>query len=235
MKSFILIFIIFDLILINSFTQRNLKFTINDKAYKILSQAAVNVFKQVYNLTIDFEGRLHEARQNDKMKLEVVIYDDVEIPNVNQKIRFNVTNKSATIPDIAFEKTEIELFEDYYDVKEKFKIFVNMIANSFHNGFVIIYKKNDEGIVPNSRFKCFVEEDGQLIGSFEMIQVNIKFKDQLIKALEKYFGDVVKSVAEKLVSQLITSIIGIMNSMNSASSFLKIPYFVLFFIICLFD
>ncbi len=235
MKSFILIFIIFDLILINSFTQRNLKFTINDKAYKILSQAAVNVFKQVYNLTIDFEGRLHEARQNDKMKLEVVIYDDVEIPNVNQKIRFNVTNKSATIPDIAFEKAEIELFEDYYDVKEKFKIFVNMIANSFHNGFVIIYKKNDEGIVPNSRFKCFVEEDGQLIGSFEMIQVNIKFKDQLIKALEKYFGDVVKSVAEKLVSQLITSIIGIMNSMNSASSFLKIPYFVLFFIICLFD
>ena len=169
------------------------------------------------------------------MKLEVVIYDDVEIPNVNQKIRFNVTNKSATIPDIAFEKAEIELFEDYYDVKEKFKIFVNMIANSFHNGFVIIYKKNDEGIVPNSRFKCFVEEDGQLIGSFEMIQVNIKFKDQLIKALEKYFGDVVKSVAEKLVSQLITSIIGIMNSMNSASSFLKIPYFVLFFIICLFD
>ena len=235
MKSFILIFIIFDLILINSFTQRNLKFTINDKAYKILSQAAVNVFKQVYNLTIDFEGRLHEVRQNDKMKLEVVIYDDVEIPNVNQKIRFNVTNKSATIPDIAFEKAEIELFEDYYDVKEKFKIFVNMIANSFHNGFVIIYKKNDEGIVPNSRFKCFVEEDGQLIGSFEMIQVNIKFKDQLIKALEKYFGDVVKSVAEKLVSQLITSIIGIMNSMNSASSFLKIPYFVLFFIICLFD
>ena len=235
MKSFILIFIIFDLILINSFTQRNLKFTINDKAYKILSQAAVNVFKQVYNLTIDFEGRLHEARQNDKMKLEVVIYDDVEIPNVNQKIRFNVTNKSATIPDIAFEKAEIELFEDYYDVKEKFKIFVNMIANSFHNGFVIIYKKNDEGIVPNSRFKCFVEEDGQLIGSFEMIQVNIKFKDQLIKALEKYFGDVVKSVAEKLVSQLITSIIGIVNSMNSASSFLKIPYFVLFFIICLFD
>lgn len=235
MKSFILIFIIFDLILINSFTQRNLKFTINDKAYKILSQAAVNVFKQVYNLTIDFEGRLHEVRQNDKMKLEVVIYDDVEIPNVNQKIRFNVTNKSATMPDIAFEKTKIELFEDYYDVKEKFKIFVNMIANSFHNGFVIIYKKNDEGIVPNSRFKCFVEEDGQLIGSFEMIQVNIKFKDQLIKALEKYFGDVVKSVAEKLVSQLITSIIGIMNSMNSASSFLKIPYFVLFFIICLFD
>ena len=235
MKFFIFIFINFDLILINCFTQRNLKFTINDKAYKILSQAAVNVFKQVYNLTIDFEGRLHEARQNDKMKLEVVIYDDVEIPNVNQKIRFNVTNKSATIPDIAFEKAEIELFEDYYDVKEKFKIFVNMIANSFHNGFVIIYKKNDEGIVPNSRFKCFVEEDGQLIGSFEMIQVNIKFKDQLIKALEKYFGDVVKSVAEKLVSQLITSIIGIMNSMNSASSFLKIPYFVLFFIICLFD
>ena len=235
MKSFILIFIIFDLILINSFTQRNLKFTINDKAYKILSQAAVNVFKQVYNLTIDFDGRLQEGRQDDKMKLEAIIYDDVEIPNVNQKIRFNVTNKSATMPDIAFEKTKIELFEDYYDVKEKFKIFVNMIANSFHNGFVIIYKKNDEGIVPNSRFKCFVEEDGQLIGSFEMIQVNIKFKDQLIKALEKYFGDVVKSVAEKLVSQLITSIIGIMNSMNSASSFLKIPYFVLFFIICLFD
>ena len=237
MKSFILIFIIFDLILINSFTQRNLKFTIPDKTYKILSQAAVNVFKQVYNLTIDFDGRLQEGRQDDKMKLEAIIYDDVEIPEVENMIRFNVTNKSAQLPEIEFEKKEIELFEDYYDVKEKFKIFANMIANSFDNGFVIIYKKDGEGIKANSRFKCFIEEDGQLVGSFEIIQVNKNYKDIIISALIKFFQYITKDDA-KSISEFVTSIIGIkkqIESMKSTSSFLKIPYFVLFFIICLFD
>ena len=240
MKSFILIFIIFDLILINSFTQRNLKFTIPDKIYKILSQAAVNVFKQVYNLTIDFDGRLQEGRQDDKMKLEAIIYDDVEIPEVENMTRFNVTNKSAQLPEIEFEKKEIELFEDYYDVKEKFKIFANMIANSFENGFVIIYKKDGEGIVASSRYKCFVENEGKIIGSFEIMQVNKKDKkNKIFELLKKIFSKETVDNA-KLVSEFVTTSIAIINSVEqaikkSATSFLKIPYFFLFLIICLFD
>ena len=56
-----IILLIFDLILINSFTQRNLKFTIEDEKYKILSKAAKEAFRQIYNLKIDFEGRLKEV------------------------------------------------------------------------------------------------------------------------------------------------------------------------------
>ena len=172
MKFFIFIFINFDLILINCFTQRNLKFTIEDEKYKILSEAAKNAFKQIYNLKIDFEGRLKEGREDDNMNVEVVIYDDVIIPNVTNKIRFNITNKSAQLEDISLQIPIITLLYEAYDIKEQLKILADMLANSFDNGFVIIYKKDGEGIVASSRYKCFVENNGKIIGSFEIIHIN---------------------------------------------------------------
>ena len=190
-------------------------------------------------MTLDFDGeRLHEGRQNEKINLEVVLYDDIEIPEVENKVRINITNQKAVIPDIKFEQTEITLFDNKYDIKEKFKIFANMIAQSFQNGFAIIYKKDGEGIKANSRFKCFVENNGELVGSFEIIQVNKNYKDTIIGALKALYK-FIKGNDAKAVSEFVTSIIGIYKNIDSlrksTSSFLKIPYFVLFFIICLFD
>ena len=204
MKFFIFIFINFDLILINCFTQRNLKFTIEDEKYKILSKAAKEAFRQIYNLKIDFEGRLKEGREDDNMNVEVVIYDDAEIPNVTNKIRFNVTDKSARLEDIPIQTSTVTLFNQAYDIKEQYKILANMIANSFENGFVIIYKKN-----------------------------------KIFELLKKIFSKETVDNA-KLVSEFVTTSIAIINSVEqaikkSATSFLKIPYFFLFLIICLFD
>ena len=47
-------------------------------------------------------------------------------------------------------------FGQTYDAKEQYKLLVNAIAHSFNNGYVIIYKKDGEGIVTSSRFKSFV-------------------------------------------------------------------------------
>ena len=204
MKFFIFIFINFDLILINCFTQRNLKFTIEDEKYKILSKAAKEAFRKIYNLKIDFEGRLKEGREDDNMNVEVVIYDDAEIPNVTNKIRFNVTDKSARLEDIPIQTSTVTLFNQAYDIKEQYKILANMIANSFENGFVIIYKKN-----------------------------------KIFELLKKIFSKETVDNA-KLVSEFVTTSIAIINSVEqaikkSATSFLKIPYFFLFLIICLFD
>ena len=240
MKFFIFIFINFDLILINCFTQRNLKFTIEDEKYKILSKAAKEAFRQIYNITIDFEGRLKEGREDDNMNVEVVIYDDAEIPNVTNKIRFNVTDKSARLEDIPIQTSTVTLFNQAYDIKEQYKILANMIANSFENGFVIIYKKDGEGIVASSRYKCFVENEGKIIGSFEIMQVNKKDKkNKIFELLKKIFSKETVDNA-KLVSEFVTTSIAIINSVQqaikkSATSFLKIPYFFLFLIICLFD
>ena len=75
-----------------------------------------------------------------------------------------------------------------------------MIANSFENGFVILNKKDGEGIVSSSRYKCFVENDGKIIGSFEIMQINKKDKkNKIVEILKKLFSKETVETA-KLVS-----------------------------------
>ena len=85
---------------------------------KNISKAATEALRQIYNLKIDFEGRLKEGREDDNMNVEVVLYNDAEIPNVKNKILFNVTNKNIQLEDILIQNPRITLFYQAYDRKE---------------------------------------------------------------------------------------------------------------------
>ena len=237
MKSFDLFLVFLNMLLIICLNPADSKLTMEETTYKILSEAATKTFKQLFGLSINFDERIQEGIENDKMKLEVTLYDDFETPSEEQQTRFEIVNGKASTPEIEV-KEKLSLFGNTYNIKEQYKIISNMIANGYKNGYVIIYKKsNESGVVAQSRYKCFVKSDeGQEIGSFEIVQIDKNDKKTIINTLTNFFkilGVVNDDV--KIISELVSSFAGIVRDIKSMnfSPYLKLPFLSLLFIFCL--
>ena len=92
-------------------------------------------------------------------------------------------------------------------------------------------------VVAQSRYKCFVKSDeGQEIGSFEIVQIDKNDKKTIINTLTNFFkilGVVNDDV--KIISELLSSFAGIVRDIKSMnfSPYLKLPFLSLLFIFCL--
>ena len=78
-----------------------------------------------------------------------------------------------------------------------------------------------------------VQNNGEKVGAFEIVQINKKENKNIIKTVLEFISSKETVEKTKLAYEFITTIIGIRKSLSA--TFLKIPYFLLFFIICLFD
>jgi hypothetical protein len=206
------------------------------KKLKTLTNIASNTLFQLFGVSIDFNGRGYGIIDNSKLKIEIALYDDQEIPTEESKFRFEIINWSPQIPEIKVDEAILDIFGKSYDVKEQYKIVANLFANAIENGFVISYNKTGDDIVANSRFKCFVNtEDGN--GSFEIAIEDKNDKTTILDSIEKFLRDIelddIANILE-LCARASSVFLGIKKDWFSSSSFLNIPYLILLFIFCLF-
>ena len=232
MKSYSLIFIFLNILFINCQNVRNLILAMDPKKLKTLSDIATQTLFQLFGVSIDFNGRGYGVIDNDKLKIEIALYDDQEIPTETSKFRFEIINWSPQIPEIKAEDAKLDIFGKVYDVKEQYKIIANLFANAIENGFVISYNKTGDDIVANTRFKCFVNtDDGN--GSFEIAIEDKNNKDTILDSIDKFLRkiklDDIANILE-LCARASSVFLGIKKDWFSSSSFLNIPYLVILFI-----
>jgi len=122
MKSSALIFIFLNIFFINCQNVRNLILAMDPKKLKTLSDIATQTLFQLFGVSIDFNGRGYGVIDNDKLKIEIALYDDQEIPTETSKFRFEIINWSPQIPEIKAEDAKLDIFGKVYDVKEQYKI-----------------------------------------------------------------------------------------------------------------
>jgi len=232
MESYSLIFIFLNILFINCQNVRNLILAMDPKKLKTLSDIATQTLFQLFGVSIDFNGRGYGVIDNDKLKIEIALYDDQEIPTETSKFRFEIINWSPQIPEIKAEDAKLDIFGKVYDVKEQYKIIANLFANAIENGFVISYNKTGDDIVANTRFKCFVNtDDGN--GSFEIAIEDKNNKDTILDSIDKFLRkiklDDIANILE-LCARASSVFLGIKKDWFSSSSFLNIPYLVILFI-----
>ena len=238
MKYLTLFLLVLNIFLINCQNLRNLKLTMSPEKLEALTEVGTKTFKQIFQKDIDLKGTTYGILEDDKMKLEITLFDEQTIPTEEEYFRFEIVNWKATIPDIQMSKTKINLFGKTYDFKEQLIKFANSVATGYQNGYAYIYKKSGEGIVANSRYKCFVNsENGESIGSFEISQEDKNDSTTLIQKLSTFFNELGPiTTGVKSICECIASIIGILKdlkSLNSSSS-LKVSYLVLLLTLALF-
>ena len=232
MKFFTLIFIFLNIFFINCQNLRNLMLDMEPKKLKALTEIASNTLFQLFGVSIDFNGRGYGIIENSKLKIEIALYDDQEIPTETSTFRFDINNWSPQIPEIKIDEAKLNIFGKLYDVKEQYKIIANLLANAIENGFVINYNKTGDDIVANSRFKCFVNTtDGN--GSFEIALEDKNNKNTILDSIVKFLKDIkldeIANVLE-LCARASSVFLGIKKDWFSSSSFLNISYLVLLLI-----
>ena len=232
MKFSTLIFVFLNVLFIKCQNLRNLKLTMDPKKLKTLTDIASQTLFQLFGISIDFNGRGYAVIDNSKLKIEIVLYDDQEIPTEESKFRFEIINWSPQIPEIKVDEAKLDIFGKIYDVKEQYKILANLFANAIENGFVISYNKTGDDIMANSRFKCFVNTD-EGNGSFEIAIEDKNDKTTILDSIKKFLKgiklDEITNILE-LCARASSVYLGIKKDWFSSSSFLKIPYLVLLII-----
>ena len=232
MKSSTLIFIFLNILFINCQNHRNLMIAMDPKKLKTLSDIASNTLFQLFGVSIDFNGRGYGVIDNSKLKIEIALFDDQEIPTETSIFRFDINNWSPQIPEIKIDEAKLDIFGKIYDVKEQYKIIANLFANAIENGFVISYNKTGDDIISNSRFKCFVNTD-EGNGSFEIAIEDKNNKNTILDSIEKFLKDIkLDGIADilELCARASSVFLGIKKDWFSSSSFLNIQYLVLLFI-----
>ena len=202
--------------------------------YKRLTETATKAIHQIYNLQINFEDRIQEGIEDDKKKISVTVYDYPIIPTAKEQFQFNVTDGKVSIPSELNFKHKLNLFGEAYNLYDEMEILGTMIANTFKNGYVIVYHRDSEkGVVAHSRFRCFIQENGEDYGAFEVVQVDKKnskhIKESIISFL-KILGIVTKG--SQSLAECVSTWKGIIKDgkTTSSSSFLKIPSLMLLII-----
>ena len=199
-----------------------------DKRYNKLVKAATESIYQIYNITIDFQGRYIVTQTNGNYYIKVVIDEYPDIPTDIQTY-FNISKGKAILPYIDFKTITIKLNDKTVDIGEEYKLLANMFAASFHNGRVLLYQKNITGKEDfmQTRMKCIVSsESGDEYGSFE---ITLEVKEEKKKGfLEKAFDTVMKvinlisneEIADKIktISNMVTTSIGIINQITKLGS-----------------
>lgn len=200
--------------------------------YKRLTETATKAIYQIYNFTINFEDRIQEGIEDNKKKISVTVYDNPIIPTAKEQFQFNVTDGKVSIPSELNIKHKLNLFGEAYNLYDEMEILGTMIANTFKNGYVIVYHRDSEkGVVANSRFRCFIQENGEDYGAFEVVQVdkkNSKHIKEKITSFFNIFGIVTKGALS--LAECVSTWKGIIGKPTSSSSFLKIPSLMLLII-----
>ena len=114
------------------------------------------------------------------------------------------------------------------------EILGTMIANTYKNGYVIVYHRDSEkGVVAHSRFRCFIQENGEDYGAFEVVQVD-KNDGKTIKEKITIFLEVLGIVSKgvQCVAECVSTVKGIQQDGKAilSYSFLKIPSLLLLII-----
>lgn len=220
---------IFNFALINCENLRNLILTRIPENYNNLIIAANKTVYQIYSKKIDFEDRNEVVIENsDKMLLKVIIDDDdPTIPDVENKVRFNITSGKVKIPKIEYPNLKFEIFGKAYDLEEEFIAIAKMIAAGYDDGYVILYKKDSE-IIAQTRIKCFVKsKDGKEYGSFEiMVEDKNDYKD-IVNKIKKWYKKVKEALLTisneaKVICEAVGTLYGTIKDKKSSSSFMKI-------------
>lgn len=227
-----LILLSLSLLLVNCENLRGLMLTMEPEIYKKLTEAATKAIHQIYNLTLDFGDRIQEGIEDDKKKIQVTVYDNPIIPTATEQLQFNITNGKVSIPSVLNLKHRLNLFGQAYNLYDEMEILGTMIANTYKNGYVIVYHRDSEkGVVAHSRFRCFIQENGEDYGAFEVVQVD-KNDSKTIKEKITLFLEILGVVNKgvKGVAELVSTVKGIQKDVKSSSSFLKIPSLMLLII-----
>lgn len=244
MKYFSFIYLFLNFLLINSQNIRNLILAVDPEKLKTLTDAATKTVFQLYGITVDFQGRSFTKIEDEEKKVEVGIYGDQEIPDVEEQFRFEIKNYIPIIPEMDMYSSKIFLFGETFDIKEQYKQMATSISNVIAEGFVIFYKKSGTDILSSTRYKCFVNDtSGNSVGSFE-ISVADKNDLQLIEqAFDKWKEENKEHPLLKKYQPIVSGICilkGLIKDIynhhkkKSISSFLKIPFFALLLIFGLF-
>ena len=229
---------------INCQNLRDLKLERDNEKYKILEEVANNTVYQLYNKTVSFYNRYDAyIEQTDVMIIKVVIDEYSDFPQYKNQTTFQIINGRPELPDLNIPK-EVE-FNVYgaKDLQEEFKAFANMIAagySGYEYGNVTIYRKETE-FTAQTRFKCFVKsKDGKDYGAFEIIQEDLNDRDDIKSKIKVFFSKVKNIIGEItpgmiVVTELIATVKSIQKDIFpiifSASSFLRISYALLLFIL----
>ena len=208
--------------------------------YDKIVKAANNTLYQVYNISINFNGRYVITEDTDKYYIRITI-DEFPIIPANVETYFNISSGRVSFPAITFApEYKLEIFDKERDLEEEYRAIANMFAAGLNNGQVYIYKKNIDEKKSELKYKCFVHsESGDVYGAFE---ISIQDKDDettIEDALTKYWdkikgvGDLILEVL-KYISDFVSKSLGfwrqIKNAINpssSASTFIvKLPKFI---------
>lgn len=243
MKFFTILFLLLNSLLVNSQNLRNLILTMNRDKLKLLSEVANNTIYQLFGYTLDFQGKSFTKIEDEEKKIEVSLYDDQEIPSVEEQFRFNISNWSPIIPEIKMNSSRIFLFGVTFDVKEQYKQMANSIANTIENGFVIYYQKSGSDIVSSTRYKCYVNDAKGNSGSFEISVADKNDYELLNQAFNKWYEKNKDNPNIKKFQPIISGVLSFKGLVEdiyyhhkrkntfSSSSFLKIPCFALLLIL----
>jgi L-rhamnose mutarotase len=243
MKDIIIIVSLFVLVLNASNNLRNLLLGKDPVKYAVLIDAANQTFYQMYNLTLNFRDR-YEAMVNDSQKRLRVIVDEYDplIPPSSPNVTFTVLNGKPPLNDILKDLSNLyeindtdlnsmEIFGNYFNIIEEFKLLSNQIAAGFDYGTVIIYKPTFT-VVAQVRYKCFItDKDGVEYGSFEIIQEDKNDKQEVKEVTESWwnkvekFADKLKDVKDVIqtVGGVVSSAIGIFEICKNAYDKYKTP------------
>ena len=119
------------------------------------------------------------------------------IPPPSPNVTFTVINGKPQLNDILKDLSNLyeindtdlnsmEIFGNYFNIIEEFKLLSNQIAAGFDYGTVIIYKPTFT-VVAQVRYKCFItDKDGVEYGSFEIIQEDKNDKQELKEVTESW-------------------------------------------------
>ena len=183
--------------------------------YDKIVKAANNTLYQVFNITLNFQGRYIVNENNDRYLIRVTIDEFPEIPK-DVETYFNITSGRVSMPKIEFvPDVKFELFEQSLDLEKEYKSIANMFAAGIRNGKVYLYKKDIDKKVTEIRFKCFVcSESGDTYGAFEISLEDKNDRKTIEEALEDYWKkltNIAESVLKKIkyISDFVGRVIGV--------------------------
>ena len=183
--------------------------------YDKIVKAANNTLYQVFNISLNFQGRYIVNENNDRYLIRVTIDEFPEIPK-DVETYFNITSGRVSMPKIEFvPDVKFELFEQSLDLEKEYKSIANMFAAGIRNGKVYLYKKDIDKKVTEIRFKCFVcSESGDTYGAFEISLEDKNDRKTIEEALEDYWKkltNIAESVLKKIkyISDFVGGVIGV--------------------------
>ena len=172
--------------------------------YNKIIKAANNTLYQVYNISVNFNGRYVVTENTDKFFIRITI-DEFPIIPANVETYFNITSGRVSFPEITYApEYKLEIFDKERDLEEEYRAIANMFAAGLNNGQVYIYKKNIEDKKSELKYKCFVNsESGDLYGAFEISIQDKEDEATIVEALKKYWEKIKNAISPSHSSSTI--------------------------------